>query len=83
MHALHELQRAAIFTPLGDLVGDSDALAFAVAVKTPRWPETQQRCRQAHIYQGTPSNVEASSFKKSPSGPFYQERQFQIADGFS
>ena len=35
---------------------------------------------QAHIYQGTPL-LQGTLFKKSPSGPFYQERQFQIADG--
>ena len=35
---------------------------------------------QAHIYQGTPT-LQGKLFKKSPSGPFYQERQFQIADG--
>ena len=35
---------------------------------------------QAHIYQGAPT-LQGTLFKKSPSGPFYQERQFQIADG--
>ena len=35
---------------------------------------------QAHIYQGTPL-LQGTLFKKSPSGPFYQERHFQIAGG--
>ena len=35
---------------------------------------------QAHIYQGAPT-LQGTLFKKSPSGPFYQERQFQIMGG--